>query len=71
MTNMNLYNSAGRITKYDTVNEILNEFYLIRLSFYTKRREYMLNKKASRSSTVSTAYDNLRECKKKERTTLA
>ena len=44
MTNMNLYNSTGRITKYDTVNEILNEFYLIRLSFYTKRREYMLTK---------------------------
>ena len=44
MTNMNLYNSNGRITKYDTVDEILQEFYLIRLSFYTKRREYMLKK---------------------------
>ena len=44
MTNMNLYNSSGRITKYDTINEILNEYYILRLSFYTKRREYMLNK---------------------------
>jgi DNA topoisomerase-2 len=44
MTNMNLYNSTGRITKYDSVDEILNEFYIIRLSFYTKRREYMLKK---------------------------
>ena len=44
MTNMNLYNSTGRITKYETINDILNEFYLIRLSFYTKRRDFMLKK---------------------------
>jgi DNA topoisomerase II len=42
-TNMNLYNSAGRITKYCTTQEIMNEFYIIRLAYYGKRKEYMLN----------------------------
>lgn len=40
--NMNLYNNKGIITKYDRVEDILNEFYFIRLAFYTKRKEYML-----------------------------
>jgi DNA topoisomerase-2 len=41
-SNMNLYNNKGIITKYDTVESILNEFYLIRLVFYAKRKDYLL-----------------------------
>jgi len=40
--NMNLYNNKGIITKYDNPNDILKEFYLLRLVYYTKRKEYML-----------------------------
>jgi len=41
-SNMHLYNSKGIICKYDTVNDIIKEFYFIRLVYYTKRKEYML-----------------------------
>jgi DNA gyrase/topoisomerase IV subunit B/DNA gyrase/topoisomerase IV subunit A len=40
--NMNLYNSNGIITKYDRVEDILKEFYFIRLVYYEKRKNYML-----------------------------
>ncbi len=41
-SNMHLYNSRGVITKYDSVEDILKEFYVIRLGFYMKRKEYLL-----------------------------
>jgi DNA topoisomerase-2 len=39
---MHLYNNKGIICKYDNIEEIMKEFYLIRLVYYTKRKEYML-----------------------------
>jgi DNA topoisomerase-2 len=39
---MHLYNNKGIICKYDHVEDILKEFYFIRLVYYTKRKEYML-----------------------------
>jgi DNA topoisomerase-2 len=41
---MHLYTSKGTIAKYDTVEEILKEFYLIRYAFYVKRKIYILKK---------------------------
>ena len=41
-SNMHLYNNKGIICKYDSNEEIMKEFYLIRLVYYTKRKEYML-----------------------------
>ena len=41
-SNMHLYNNKGIICKYDNVEDIMKEFYLIRLVFYTKRKDYML-----------------------------
>jgi DNA gyrase/topoisomerase IV subunit B len=41
-SNMHLFNNKGIITKYDNIDEIMGEFYLIRLVYYTKRKEYML-----------------------------
>lgn len=43
-SNMHLYTSKGTIAKYDTVEEILKEFYLIRYAFYVKRKIYILKK---------------------------
>jgi len=41
-SNMHLYNNKGIICKYDCVDDIMKEFYLLRLVYYTKRKEYML-----------------------------
>ena len=43
-TNMHLFNSEGKIVKYDTVGDILKEFYLTRSILYEKRKEYLLEK---------------------------
>jgi DNA topoisomerase II len=42
-TNMHLYNKEGRIQKYNSVKEILYEYYEIRLELYQKRKDYQLN----------------------------
>jgi DNA topoisomerase-2 len=39
---MHLYNNKGIICKYDDVDDIMKEFYIIRLAFYGRRKEYML-----------------------------
>jgi len=43
LSNMHLYDSTGHIKKYDTVEEIFMEFYLVRLGYYIKRKEYLLD----------------------------
>ena len=42
-TNMHLYGVNHSITKYNSINEILEEYYYERLLLYKKRREYQLN----------------------------
>tara|TARA_B100000780_G_scaffold279144_1_gene255937 strand:+ start:5284 stop:8607 length:3324 start_codon:yes stop_codon:yes gene_type:complete len=44
MSNIHLYNEQGTIKKYANVNEIIEEFYGIRLKYYGKRRDYLINK---------------------------
>jgi DNA topoisomerase-2 len=41
-SNMHLYNNKGVICKYDNIDDIMQEFYIIRLAYYTKRKDYML-----------------------------
>jgi DNA topoisomerase-2 len=41
-TNMHLFNEEGRLHKYQTISEIINDFYVIRLQAYGKRKESML-----------------------------
>lgn len=41
-TNMVLIDSAGKFRKYNTVDEIIDEFCRVRLTFYTKRKDHML-----------------------------
>jgi len=44
MSNIHLYNEQGTIKKYNSVNEIIQEFYEIRLKYYGKRRDYLISK---------------------------
>jgi DNA topoisomerase-2 len=43
-TNMHLYNTLGVITRYETSNDIIKEFYNTRLQMYIKRKKYLINK---------------------------
>lgn len=42
-TNLVCFDGQGRIHKYDTPMDIMEEFYHIRLAFYEKRKQYLLN----------------------------
>ena len=43
-TNMVLFDSKNKIKKYNTVEEIINEFYDVRLDFYKQRKNYLMAK---------------------------
>ena len=42
LNNMHLYDSRGKLTLYETVHDILEEFYVDRLEFYKKRKAYQI-----------------------------
>lgn len=42
-TNMHLFDSNGKIKKFDSPKEIIDEFIPVRIELYTKRKEYQLN----------------------------
>ena len=42
-TNMNLFTSEDKLKKYDTVEEIIDDYYEIRLNYYEDRKEYMID----------------------------
>ncbi|OJD18168.1 hypothetical protein AJ78_01780 [Emergomyces pasteurianus Ep9510] len=42
-SNLVAFDSEGRITKYDSVEDILREFYSVRIKLYEKRKQYMLS----------------------------
>ncbi|CAD6888959.1 unnamed protein product [Tilletia controversa] len=41
-SNMVVFDQAGKIQKYQTPEAILDEFYLLRMSFYQKRKEHLV-----------------------------
>lgn len=41
-SNMTLYDSKGHLKKYDSTDDILKEFYIVRMGYYIKRKVYML-----------------------------
>jgi DNA topoisomerase-2 len=43
LTNMHAFNAKGQIRKYKTVDDIIKDYYDIRLEFYEKRKEYQLD----------------------------
>ena len=42
-TNMVLFDQDGKIKKYSSPEEILEDFYLLRLSYYQKRKEHLVD----------------------------
>ena len=40
---MHLFNAESKLHKYETVEEIINEFYEVRLDIYSKRKAFMLD----------------------------
>jgi len=43
ITNMHLFDRNGTIKKYDSPLEIMEEYFIVRLELYRKRKEYLLN----------------------------
>ena len=43
LTNMHLYNNKGQIVKYNSLNDIYDEFYEERYALYVKRKKYILS----------------------------
>lgn len=44
ITNMYLFNHSGQIKKYNTVYEIIDEYYNVRLEAYVKRKDHIIAK---------------------------
>jgi DNA topoisomerase-2 len=42
-TNMHLFNSADKLKKYETIQEIIDDYYEVRYCMYQTRKEYMIN----------------------------
>ena len=42
-TNMNLFNSEDKLKKYNSVNEIIDDFFNVRLEYYGLRKEYLID----------------------------
>lgn len=43
-TNMVLFNASGRIQKFESVDEIINDFCVVRYELYKRRKAYMVKK---------------------------
>lgn len=42
--NMILFNREGKIRWYETANDILEDFAIMRLEYYVKRKDYLVDK---------------------------
>jgi len=42
-TNMNLFNADDKLTKYNAISEIIDDFYGVRLVYYGKRKAYLID----------------------------
>lgn len=43
-SNMNLFNSEDKLVKYNTISDIIENYYLTRYIHYQSRKEYLINK---------------------------
>jgi len=43
ITNMHLFDSEEKLKKYESVDNIIDTYYDVRLSYYEKRKSYMIN----------------------------
>jgi DNA topoisomerase-2 len=53
LTNMHLYNNKGAIQKYNTIEDILNDYYVVRLDLYHKRKAHILESLSYQLSVIS------------------
>lgn len=53
VTNLVLFNTQRRITKYESVADILEEHFIVRKGFYEKRKEYLISKLTRDCETIS------------------
>ena len=51
--NMHLFDTKGRITKFDSADSILSSFYNVRLEFYNKRKAFLVAKITKEKSILA------------------
>lgn len=61
LTNMHLFNSNGIIQLYKSPQEIIDEFYKVRLDLYNKRYEYLLDSLNEQSNKINSKVRFIRE----------
>ena len=44
ITNLTLFNTQQEIKKYNSVNDIIKDYFLVRLDFYQRRKEFLISK---------------------------
>ena len=52
-TNMHLFNEKEQLKKYDTIYQIIDEYYSIRLEYYNKRKLYLIDLLSKELITLS------------------
>lgn len=62
VTNLNLFNAEGRMTKYESVEDIMRDFYVFRLAMYEKRKEYYLKKLQNDIDIATYKVKFIKEC---------
>ena len=53
MSNIHLYNHKGSIQKYETVNDILDEYFYVRYNLYEKRKDHEVNELKTKVALIS------------------
>jgi DNA topoisomerase-2 len=53
INNMHLYNANGAIQKYETIEDIMEDYYKVRLELYQKRKDYLLNELENQLKMIS------------------
>ena len=43
-TNMHMFNDKEKLLKYNSITSIIDSYYTVRLEYYAKRKQYMINK---------------------------
>lgn len=60
-TNMNLFNQDEKLTHYDSVNDIINDFIKVRYSTYTTRKEYLVKNLEVEINVLKNKYNYIKE----------
>jgi DNA topoisomerase II len=77
-TNMNLFDAEDKLKKYDTVVEIINDFYYTRLHTYEERKDYLIDKLekellilSNKSRYIQEILDDVIDLRKKSKTAIS